>query len=156
MSSFLVGKCCWHSGQTGLPCAWDSQNFSMVGTPGFLALNASSPHKSLWQSEMSPHISKCFWLFMDSQSVLDLFTEKPGKTGHSLLCPFSLSPLFPLSHPIPLALSIPPSLFLSSYLSVYLSTPLSACPSIHPPIHPTTHLSISFFFVFFLLSFIVV
>ena len=54
MSSLSVGEHCWHSGQTGLFCAWDSQNYSELGTAGFLAVNASSLHKSLWQSEMMP------------------------------------------------------------------------------------------------------
>ena len=64
MSSFSVGERCRHSGQTGLFCAWDSQNYSKLGTAGFPALNASSLHKSLWQSEMSPHTSRCLWLFV--------------------------------------------------------------------------------------------
>lgn len=62
--------------------AWDSQNCSMLGNTGFLALNASSLHKSLRQSEMSPHVSRCLWL------LVDLFTEQPGKTGNILFRSF--------------------------------------------------------------------
>lgn len=40
---FLSGGAPLAFWQTGPSCAWDSQNCSVVGTPGFLALNARAP-----------------------------------------------------------------------------------------------------------------
>lgn len=146
MSSFLVGKCCWHSGKTGLPCAWDSQNFSMVGTPGFLALNASSPHKSLWQSEMLLVVYG-----LPERAGLVYWKAREDRTQSPLsLFPLSLTSAFPPYPPCSFNTSLPFPFLLFICVSVRPSLCLSIHPSTHSPNHPPIHLLfLCFLFAFF-------